>query len=173
MKLRVYNLYWLPHMAEQHDLCAHGSVEVQIGAESLDENSDDVCASAAALFLLRTLTRDHTPIAPIGDQLLPHCGHTMYKLVGKQEVEIHNCSSGVDWEVHHLATTIRLRTVRGTEEYLSLEQWQQVVFNFADTVAAFYAQSLPKEPLHAYEIDAYAAFQADWEQYRGKAFLNA
>ncbi len=25
MKLHVYNLGWLHHMAEQHDLCAHGA----------------------------------------------------------------------------------------------------------------------------------------------------
>lgn len=174
MKVRVYNLGWLPHMLEQHDLCAHGAVAVEIGGEHFERDDEaDWCVSAAALFLLRTLTRNHTPSSPVGDQLIPCCGHTMYVVTGEEDVEIQTCITGLNWEVHHLANTVLLRTENGTEEYVSSDEWKHTVFQFADTVEDLYKRSLPKEPDNSYEAAAYAAFQAEWSRRRGKRFLGS
>ncbi|MBV9787262.1 MAG: hypothetical protein JOZ51_03750 [Chloroflexi bacterium] len=173
MKVRVYNLGWLQHMLEQHDLCAHGAVEVEIGGEHFERDDEaDWCVSAAALFLLRTLTRDHTASSPVGNKLIPCCGHAMYVVVGEEDVEIDTCPTGLNWEVQHLATSVLLRTEGGTEEYVTPEEWEHTVFQFADSVEDLYKHSLPKEPENSCEAAAYAAFQAEWSRRRGKRFLG-
>jgi hypothetical protein len=160
-------------MSEQHDLCAHGAVEVQIGRETIENDEEaDWCVSAGALFLMRTVTRDHTSSSPVGDQLIPCCGHTIYVIVGEEDVEIQNCNTGINWEVRHVDNTILLRTSSGTEEYLTADEWKHVVFQFADAVEGLYSRSLPKEPENAYEAKAFAAFQVEWSRHRGRQFLH-
>ena len=173
MKLRVYNLMWIDRTSEQHDLCAHGAVEVCIGGETIEDDDEaDLCVSAGALFLMRTLTRDHTPTAPVGDQVIPCCGHEMYVIAGEDDVEIRNCTAGVDWEIRHVENNVLLRTASGTEEVISTDDWKQIVFQFADTVEGLYKQSLPKEPEHPYDAKAFAAFQAEWSRRRGRRFRD-
>lgn len=168
MELQIYNLHWLPHIPEQHDLCAHGAVRVRIGEELLETGDQaDYCVSVGALYLLRTLERDHMPAAPIGDQLIPHCGHTMYVLAGQREIEIHHCAEGLDWEVQHHGQQVLLRTPAGAEEWIAADVWRRAVHQCADAVAAFYQRSLPKEPLYEHEQEPFAIFQQEWSRRRG------
>jgi len=170
MILQLLDLHWLAHGVEQYDLCAHGCVTIQIGPETLATQSDgDWCVSAAALYLLRTLTADHTAQAPVGEHLIPHCGHEMYTQIASADVLIMGCPSGVNWDVLHQQGAVILRTATGAEEYLSENVWQQHVIGFSDTVADFYAASLPKTPTNVYESASYAAFQAEWQRRREAA----
>jgi len=127
MLLHVLNLHWLDHVPDQNDLCAHGNVLVQIGAETLsDVERGDWCISAAALYLLRTLTADHTRNTPVGEYLIPCCGHAMYEQTTSNDVLIIGCANGVDWDVHHQDDRVILRTHSGTEEHIARDRWQEL-----------------------------------------------
>jgi hypothetical protein len=167
MILTLNSIHWLSHAAEQSDLCAHGEVTVQIGSQKLASPADgDWCVSAAALYLLRTLTTDHTPEHPVGEHLIPHCGHTMFVENGSDDVLILGCPQGVNWDVIHQSGQVLLRTTQGTEERLRRHEWQQAVLAFADAVEHFYAHSLPKVPADTDEAAAYAVFLAEWKRRR-------
>ena len=72
-------LHWIKDDGDdQSDLCAHSPVLFQIEDKILVAPSDgNVTVSAAAIYLLRTLERDHTKGKPVGEQLLPCCGHAL------------------------------------------------------------------------------------------------
>jgi hypothetical protein len=167
MVLLLYNLHWLEHTPQQSDLCAHGQVTVQIATQQLATPLDgDWCVSAGAIYLLRTLAADHTAEHPVGEHLIPHCGHSMFSQTGSDDVLILGCSQGVTWEVQHQRDHVLVRTTEGAEERLPAHHWQQAVLTFVDAVAQFYAASLPKVPADTYEAAGYAAFQAEWQRRR-------
>jgi hypothetical protein len=64
--LRPVNLRWINGAADDPaDFCAHGDVEFRIGDDTLVEPSGrELTVSAAALYLLRTLSVPHTREAP-------------------------------------------------------------------------------------------------------------
>jgi hypothetical protein len=172
MVLLLHNLHWLGHAPAQTDLCAHGEVTIQIGTQQLATPADgDWCVSAGAIYLFRTLMADHTDGHPVGEHLIPHCGHSMYSQTDSDDVLIMGCSNGVTWEVQHQHDHVLVRTAEGAEERLTAQHWQQTVLAFADAVAQFYAVSLPKVPADAYEAAGYAAFQAEWQRRRQAATL--
>jgi hypothetical protein len=167
MILKPHNLHWLAHAAPEIDLCAHGAVTVQIGERLLaTPEAGDWCVSASALYLMRTLTASHTPESPVGEHLIPCCGHMMYAQNDGADVDIDGCPSGIDWEVIHEGANVRLRASEGQEELVPLAEWRRTVFEFADAVAAFYAASAPKQPSDSYDAQGFAAFQAEWARRR-------
>ncbi len=104
--LRPVDLRWIQGAADDpKDLCAHGGIEFRIGSDVLLDpaRSTDVTASAAALYLLRTLSVPHTKAVGVADQLFPHCGFCMFDDPGKEDVIILGCNVGEDFEVLHAA----------------------------------------------------------------------
>ncbi|RPD44565.1 hypothetical protein DNI29_20750 [Hymenobacter sediminis] len=102
-ELKLLAIQWLENADEKEDLCAHGNVLVRIGSTVLsDATSGRWTVSATALFLLRTLTQNHTVAAPVGDQLLPCCGFTMWPLANSDDVLVFGCPNGIDWAVEHV-----------------------------------------------------------------------
>ena len=101
--LRPRNLRWVDGCTDEaSDLCAHGEVEFRIGDDSLVSAADgEITVSAAALYLLRTLSTPHTVAAPVGDHLFPCCGFTLIHPPGSEDVLILGCLSGRDVEVEH------------------------------------------------------------------------
>lgn len=84
------------------DLCAHGDVTFRLGEDVLlDTNGRDLTVSAAALYLLRTLSVPHTRELPVGDHLFPCCGFAMRDIPGERDVAICGCPNGEDFEVLH------------------------------------------------------------------------
>lgn len=77
--LRPTNLHWMSADPDDvADTCAHSGVEFLVDDHVLVQPSDgDWAVSAAALLLLRTLSRPHTKTNPVGDQLFPHCGRVI------------------------------------------------------------------------------------------------
>ena len=78
--LRPTNLHWLEGVDDRYDVCAHSSVEFCIdGSALITEKAGDFTVSAAALYLLRTLTRPHNRNRDPGRQLFPCCGKVCLK----------------------------------------------------------------------------------------------
>ena len=95
LTLEASNLHWIKGAADDPtDLCAHGTLNLQIGEYVLPGLASlDCTVSAAALYLLRSLSRSHRP----GEQehLFPCCGSAMYDIPETDDVFICGfCSFG-------------------------------------------------------------------------------
>src|SRR5271170_6709041 len=100
--LQPTSLRWMQGVPDDQDLCAHGDVVFRIGQdELLDTNGKDLTVSAAALYLLRTLSVPHTKAAPVGDHLFPCCGFAMWDIPDQEDVAVCGCPNGEDFEVLH------------------------------------------------------------------------
>jgi hypothetical protein len=164
------NLHWIKgSLDDPSDLCAHGHVEFRVGSDVLLDAAlgPEVTVSAAALYLLRTLTAAHSKQGPVGDHLFPCCGFAMWD-VGEPDVVISGCPNGVDFEVLPGGdnTEVLVRAEGGREWRLQQSEWQAAVFEFADCVSGFYATSSQKQP-SADDEAGYRKFVAEWERRRG------
>jgi hypothetical protein len=164
--LRPTNLHWLNVDApDPADLCAHSPVELQIGTARLVEpDAGDWTASAAALYLLRTLTRPHTKTAPVGDHLFPCCGFTMYDLPDEDDVVILGCMSGVDLEVTHSGDHVIVTAPDGGQHEVPFATWKSAVCGFSGAVRAFYDQSPPRRPADGEDEKGFRKFMAEWDR---------
>ncbi|MES2731127.1 MAG: hypothetical protein V4714_05240 [Bacteroidota bacterium] len=170
-KIVLLELHWISEENTETDLCAHGQVRVQIGDEIVVDQDDSGgwTVSAMALLLLRTLERDHTQECPVGDQLVPCCGHFMVFQDDMEEVYMANCQNGVDWEVRHENGVVKLKTKKGTQAFLAFEDYKKAVLVFVDQVRQFYQDS-PEKILPSDEFDrvAYVRFWEEWHGQRSK-----
>ncbi|MET4106173.1 hypothetical protein [Hymenobacter sp. UYP22] len=165
-ELKLLTIGWMENLPEEEDRCAHGHVLARIGETLLsDEQNDKWTVSAAALFLLRTLTQNHTPTTPVGDQLLPCCGFNLWPDVTSDDVLILGCPNGVDWSVEHITAGVQLTASSGETALLSTEEYQRAVVRFADEVYAFYQSSRPKQlPADPEDAAGYEAFWLEWHR---------
>lgn len=173
--VRPMGLSWLGRGRDATaDLCAHGHVDFRVGGEVLVDpaKSLQVTVSAAALFLLRTLSRPHCKQGRVGDHLFPCCGFTMYDLPGEPDVLLLGCLSGIDFEVLHdeAGRETRICADDGREWRLPREAWQAAVFAFADAVSDFYAKASPKEP-SAEDLAGFLKLKAEWVRRRRRPLV--
>jgi hypothetical protein len=152
------------------DLCAHGDIDFRIGQDVLvdDSNGKDLTVSAAALYLLRSLSTPHTEETCSGENLFPCCGHSMWDIPGKEDVTITGCPLGVDFEIRHEPNgeTFVIRADDGREWSVPRSEWREAVFYFADRVSDFYASCLPKQPTKD-DAPGFDKFLQEWERRRG------
>ena len=170
-ELKLLTISWLENLEEELDRCAHGKVLVRIGGAILSDASADAwTVSAAALYFLRTLTQDHTPINPICEQLLPCCGFAMWPDASSDDVFIMGCPTGIDWAVEHIVEGIRLTAAGGESVVISRQQYQAAVLRFADEVYTFYQSSHPKQlPADPEDAAGYDLFWQEWHRRYPKA----
>ncbi|MCR9200556.1 MAG: hypothetical protein NXI04_18115 [Planctomycetaceae bacterium] len=160
-------LHWLNDDGDDPaDLCAHSPVLLEVHGTALVTPKDgDVTVSAAAVFLLRTLERDHTPEQPVGDQLFPCCGHAMFD-TGDDDVVICGCNSGPDLSVvHEEMDQVQLTSPNGQTVRVALVDWQEAVIHFCDQVTAFYDAALPKRPTRD-DSGGFEKMMAEWRRRR-------
>jgi hypothetical protein len=120
-------------------LCAHGDIGFLIGDDVLlDTNGKDLTVSAAALYLLRTLSVPHTKTTPVGDHLFPCRGFAMWDIPGQEDVALCGCPNGEDFEILHETDgeSILIRAADGREWMVGWPEWRAAVFAFADRVSA-------------------------------------
>ena len=161
-KIDVENLHWMSSMDENVDLCAHGHAKAQIGEEIFEY---DATVSATALFLLKSIQEDH--IIYKDNQMLPCCGFFYIADEKLENVAISGCPNGIDWTVLHEGENIRLITELEQEESVSLEEYREEVFRFADKVEAFYKVSLPQKiPEDEFGKNGYITFWNEWHRRR-------
>ena len=110
--IEINEIHWLSQENTNTDLCAHGNIKVEIGDELIAGMNKDEnwTISATALFLLRTLERNHTKENQVGEHLIPCCGHFLVFTDDMEELYIGGCSSGIDWEVIHENGFVKIKT---------------------------------------------------------------
>jgi len=166
--LRPTNLHWIKGETDDpYDLCAHSGVEFCIGDEILVSQSDgEWTVSAAALYLLRTLTLPHTKDKPIGEHLFPCCGFTMWDIKGQDDVVICGCPKGANFEVVRVSDEIVLTGPCGRKYGIGFLEWRDAVCGFSDVVQSFYAASSPKQPYDEEDAKGFKKFMAEWSRRR-------
>ena len=125
----------------------------------LSQDGGDWTVSAAALYLLRTLSESHTKDNPVGDQLFPCCGHCMWDIEGNEDVVIVGCPNGADFEVIHDGNEIIIGSAPARIYRIPLSDWRAAVCDFSDAVRSFYAASSPKQPA---DQDEAKGFRNSW-----------
>lgn len=145
------------------DCCLHGHIIAHIGDEVIEE---DCCVSAAALYLLKTVTENH--IMGEDNQMLPCCGFFLIANEDLTNVIISGCDHGTDWSVLHAEKEVHIVLQNGTKCAVPIEQYRTEVFRFADEVEDFYNKCTPKiEPQDEFDRNGYIAFWTEWHRRRG------
>ena len=168
-ELKLLSIGWMEDLEEELDRCAHGEVLARIGNTILSRADKQTwTVSAAALYFLRTLTLNHTPAAPVGDQLLPCCGFAMWPAaaeVASTDVFICGCPNGVDWSVEHVGEEVQLTTSEGERVVMTSQDYRDIVLQFVDEVHAFYQRSKPKQtPTDPEDAAGYELFWREWNR---------
>lgn len=163
--IETKKLHWINGDGDDpDDLCLHGDVVAQIGNEIFDVNCT---VSATALYLLKSLEEDH--FMQQGNQMLPCCGHDYVPNETNDAVIILGCPNGVDWSVLHQNNRIKLVSEKGIETCIDFEAYRTTVFEFADTIRAFYAQCGEKNmPKDVSSKNGYLAFWNEWNRRRAQ-----
>ncbi|WP_420629598.1 hypothetical protein [Candidatus Leptofilum sp.] len=170
--LTAHNLNWITK-DETIDLCAHGSVEFSIGDLVIVSPDDgNWCVSAAALHLLRTLSKSHTSESPVGDHLFPCCGHAMYQDEKSNDCFIVECPNGINFDVIHRDSDILIKTENGQEKNVSSADWKTSICAFSDQISDFYEKAKPKKPFDDVERRGFEVFQREWIRRRNQVELD-
>lgn len=165
--LEPTNLHWIKGKADDpNDLCAHGNVLFQINDDMLlSEEAGEWTVSASALYLLRTLSRNHTSDSRVGEHLFPCCGHALYD-IGAPDVLIIGCSIGRDFEIRHIEDEVQLQSNHYKSYLVDKLQWKHAVCSFSDKVRAFYETSSPKKTADGEDKKGFDLFMQEWERRR-------
>jgi hypothetical protein len=175
--LQPVRLRWIQGAADDpKDLCAHGDMDFRIGDDVLldDSKGKDLTVSAAALYLLRSLSVPHTDESSDGENLFPCCGFNMWDVARQEDVVISGCPNGVDFEVLHEPSNqnVIIRASDGREWRVACSEWRVAVLAFADRVSEFYAACSPKQPTDD-DAPGFTKFMAEWERRRGQQLGHA
>lgn len=147
---------------EDTDLCLHGRAVACIGDRTPEY---DAAVSAAALYLLKSLTENHLIYADC--QMLPCCGFNLFADDTLDNVTVLICPNGLDWSVLHDGNTVILELDDGTKERVSANDYRNAVLAFADKVEAFYNSCAPKKlPEDDFHRNGYIAFWNEWHRRR-------
>jgi hypothetical protein len=168
--LRPYNLHWIKGAADDpKDPCAHGGVEFQIDGDTLIRPGDHTfTVSAAAIYLLRSLSQPHSNAHRSTEFLFPCCG-CMFEAEDSDDVTIVGCNSGVDFEVSQAGDDVLISAGDGKQYRVTAAAWTQAVCEFSDVVRDFYTKSSPKKHYDAHDERGYQQFLSEWSRRRSAA----
>lgn len=171
--LRPRELTWINDKVDDpFDLCAHGKVQFEIDGVNLVRVEDgEWTVSAAALFLLRTLRKDHTKAAPLFENVIPHCGSGMYVGDDKEDVKIIECPIGINFQVIHVRDKVQILMDDKKPLLISTNDWRAAVLGFSQVVREFYAASTPKTLVDDSDKAGFDKFMTEWEN-RHKGALD-
>jgi hypothetical protein len=141
-------------------------VEFSVDGEVLVASAEgDWTVSASALYLLRSLSDDHTSENPIAELnlLFPCCGFTAWLCGTRYPLMIMGCPGGKDVEIRHESGAVQLRC-QDKHHTVSFNEWGAAVLSFCDQIEEFYARSEPKvTPEEEEDRKGWAAFWSEWK----------
>jgi len=169
--LQPHDLCWTHGAADDpQDQCAHGKVEFTIdGAALIAPSYGEWTLSAAALYLLRALSDDHSRENPVAEDnfLFPCCGFTVWLTEGRYRVMCMGCSHGIEIYIRHESSAVHITSGERCFTVLS-QEWHAAVIGFADQIESYYARCSPKaEPDDLIDREGWTAFWSEWRERRG------
>ena len=100
LEIIPYNLHCLNNSSPENDWCVYGGFTLTNNDEIIIAAANEVLTlSAAVIFLLGTIEKDHSFGTKICEQLIPKCAD-MYVITSGQ-VGFINCPFDIDWWVEH------------------------------------------------------------------------
>jgi len=168
ISLVAHELCWIKGVADDPgDQCAHGKVTFDIDGVSVIMPEDgEWTVSTAALYLLRTLTADHTRENPVaeGNFLFPCCGFNAWLCGDRYKVMCMGCNNGIDTWIRHEGSNVSISAGESTH-VVSRSDWHAAVEGFAEQIEEFYARSSPKvRPQDEEDRKGWAAFWDEWRE---------
>jgi hypothetical protein len=171
VNLELLRPHWINDKGDDpSDQCAHGFIDLSInGIEFSSESDGEWTVSAAALFLLRTVTSDHSPQDSVaeGNFLLPCCGFTICPSEeSRYPYCILGCNNGIDPSIRHSRGTVQV-SLDNKSAVVPLHEWAKAVLRFSDQVQEFYDSAEPKEQLEDdFDRSGWEFFWQDWRAQR-------
>ena len=145
------------------DKCAHGQVYMEIdGVVIVEEGEDDWNLSMGAIHLLRTLERSHSFESPLFENLIPCCGHAMFKIDEEPGLMIIECPHGINFQVIHTDAGVDI-VKDGQPTTISMESWRWAVVKFSEAVRSFHNASDAKIVEDDVEREGYDQFMKEWD----------
>lgn len=173
-EIKILDFHWIDenNPDDKEDLCLHGRLFVRIGNEILsDFDSGSRTISAASLFLMRTVIMDYKP-GDFENLLIPCCGHFIIA-EENEPVLIPGCPDGIEWTIQHTGNGfVRHISDNGSEATITEEEYQEIVFGFADKVGQFYRDHPRILPVDEFGLRGYNGFWKEWRILRSKNGLN-
>lgn len=159
------NLTWLNTNDDcPGDLCAHSTVQFSVKGLDIVTPTDEWTVNASVIYLLRTLERNHTKDAPVGEHLFPCCGFSMYGVHDSNDVLIVGCPNGIDATIEHIDDQIRITAESGESRIVEKSQWTDAVLQFSNSVREFYDASAEKIPGDDVTRDGFETMILEWER---------
>lgn len=170
--LAAHDLCWVNGAADDpHDQCAHGKVEFRVGQTAFIAPDDsEWTVSGAGLYLLRTLSFDHTPEDSVAETnfLFPCCAFSVWPQEGRFNVLCMGCPRGIDVSVRHAEGNVHLTAGRH-DEWVSEAVWRTAVLGFVKQIEDFYSACSPKAPIDDdYDRAGWATFWQEWRDRVGE-----
>jgi hypothetical protein len=171
VSLELRRPHWIEDAGDDpSDQCAHGFIELSVnGIQFVSESDGEWTVSAAALFLLRTVTSDHSPDDSVaeGNFLIPCCGFNIWPSEdSKYPYYILGCNNGIDPSIRHIKGMVYI-TLEDKAAVVPLSEWAEAVLRFSDQVQEFYDLSEPKEELtDDFDRPGWDFFWQDWKAQR-------
>lgn len=163
--LQAKTLTWLNTLEDcPSDLCAHGRAQFVIDDLEFVAPTDEWTLSAAAIYLLRTLERDHTPDDQVGGHMFPCCGHGIFDAEDSPDVIITGCCNGIDFSVVHHDGLVTITRADGESRSKLESEWADAVYEFSNAVRQFYDLSAPKEPFDELQRKGFDKMMAEWDR---------
>lgn len=185
--LKAIQPHWMDFPDNTKILSVEGLIEFSIGElEIVSPKDGEWRVSAAALYLLRTLTQSHTSDSPVTSDecIIPCCGE-MYGNEGGEYCLIVGCGIGIDFDVIHEDGKVLITGVwrnfeagaalpplpkrNGRTARTTLKAWRDAVCAFADQISDLYRRSSPKEPFEEEQRIGFECFQREWARLRKQA----
>ena len=163
-RLELLDQDWLDPSESHEDLCSHGHLRLTIGGVEVIGEDESYGISESALAMLRTLSADHTPHAPLAERMVFHgCGNILMM----------SCPIGADFSVRHRPGLVRIEDVvrydstnedeavrfPQLEVELSDAEYQSQVVGFARTARELF-------------VGAVKTFEDDFDAQEYQAFLG-
>lgn len=169
LSIEPLGLAWLPGLPPERDTCAHGGFVIRrAGAVLVDESRASWTLSAAALYLLRSLSADHAGWNTT-ECMFPCCAFSMYAEDDGARVTIVGCPGGYDARVKHVSGGVILELPPADPLRVGMDEWRRAVVEFADRIDAFHAACAPKRLEDPSDQAGFAAFRSEWARLRRAA----
>ena len=163
IELVPHNLHWITETDSEYDLCVHGGFTFSFNKKIIiDASKEEFTLSAAVIFLLRTIERDHSFGNKICEKIMPECADITFIKKVDNQVQFITCPYGIDWWVEHSNGNITIIFEDGTEIKTTLKDYIQAIIRFADNIKAFYDKSKPKSFQMDEDYQAFNAFRDEW-----------